>query len=173
MNEAYALRLEQSKTEPAAFSAGGGGLITLEGESAPLKILRRERSGLLVVLWGQRVVTGLLKREADGEVLEIEVDGKRLRARLRPAAVDAMEQRLHGPGETNGALKINSPIPGLVKEIRIAVGQTVKAEETLVVLEAMKMENQIVAPHDGVVESVSVSAGQTVPAGALLATLKS
>lgn len=172
MNESYVLRLDQGKGDTAAFSAGAGGIVELGDASAPLRVLRRERSGLVVLLWGERVVSGLLKREADGEILELEIGGQRRRVRVRPAAVDAMEQKLHGPGATNGAVKIASPIPGLVKEIRVAAGQSVKAEETLVVLEAMKMENQIVAPHDGTIESVSVTAGQSVPAGALLVTLK-
>jgi len=172
VNEAYVLRPDQGKADPLSFSASSGGGVTLGETAAPLRILRRERSGLVVLLWGDRIVSGLVKREVEGEILELEIDGRRLRVRARPAAVDAMEQRLHGPGAVNGAIKIASPIPGLVKEVRVAVGQVVKAEETLVILEAMKMENQIVAPHDGTIESVSVSAGQTVPAGAPLVVLK-
>jgi oxaloacetate decarboxylase alpha subunit len=65
-----------------------------------------------------------------------------------------------------------SPLPGTVVRVDIAPGQAVKAGQTLLVLEAMKMENDIVSPRDAVVESVSVTAGKTVAAGEILFTLR-
>lgn len=173
MNEIFVLRSEDSGVEPARFAHSAGGIaIPGENHAGDVRILRRERSGLCVLLWGDRVVSGLIQRDVDGHTLEIECDGKRYRGRVRTDAVDAMEQKLHGPSVANGALKISSPIPGLVKEVRVAAGDTVQAGQTVVVLEAMKMENQIAAPHDGTVESLAVAAGQTVSSGALLLVLR-
>jgi biotin carboxyl carrier protein len=172
VNEIFVLRSEDSGVEPARFANSAGGIaIPGEKHAGAVRVLRRERSGLCVLL-GDRVISGLIQRDADGHTLEIESEGKRYRGRVRTDAVDAMEQKLHGPAAANGALKISSPIPGLVKEVRIVVGDTVQAGQTIVVLEAMKMENQIAAPHDGTVETLAVAAGQTVPAGALLLILK-
>ena len=70
-----------------------------------------------------------------------------------------------------GTVKVNSPMPGKILNINVSVGQSVKKGEALVVLEAMKMENEIVAPVDGTVASVNVSVGISVEPGELLASL--
>ena len=70
-----------------------------------------------------------------------------------------------------GAVKVNAPMPGKVLSVKAAVGQAVKKGDVLLVLEAMKMENEIVAPQDGTVASIQVSAGQSVEAGDVLASL--
>jgi biotin carboxyl carrier protein len=172
VDEPQILRSENGAGEPLAFSLRAGSELHLDGRDGRLRVLRRERSGLIVLHWGECVVTGLLARDADGDVLEIESHGHRHRVRVRGAAVDAMEQRLHAGAQHNGPIKIVSPIPGLVKDLRAKAGDAVKAGQTLVVLEAMKMENQIAAPHDGTVDSVHVAAGKTVPAGATLLVLR-
>ena len=61
--------------------------------------------------------------------------------------------------------------PGKILGIKVAAGQAVKKGDVLLVLEAMKMENEIVAPQDGTVASVNTSVGEQVEAGAVLATL--
>ena len=66
---------------------------------------------------------------------------------------------------------VRSRMPGIVKEIRVAAGDVVKPHQPLLVLEAMKMENEIRADRAGTVKAVHVRAGQAVEKGALLATL--
>ncbi|MGM9645325.1 MAG: biotin/lipoyl-containing protein [Eubacteriales bacterium] len=70
-----------------------------------------------------------------------------------------------------GAKTINAPMPGNILKVNVKEGQSVKKGDVLMILEAMKMENEIMAPADAVVSSVSVSAGSTVEAGAVLCTL--
>ena len=70
-----------------------------------------------------------------------------------------------------GSVKINAPMPGKILAIKADAGKAVKKGEVVVVLEAMKMENEIVAPQDGVVASVNVAVGASVEAGEVLATL--
>lgn len=76
------------------------------------------------------------------------------------------------PTGAKGSIKINSPMPGKILAVKAEVGQAVKRGQPIVVLEAMKMENEIVAPSDGTVASVDVTVGSSVEAGAILATLK-
>ncbi|SEL47409.1 Biotin-requiring enzyme [Aquimarina amphilecti] len=63
---------------------------------------------------------------------------------------------------------IKSPMPGLIIDIQVAVGQTVKEDDYLLVLEAMKMENIITSPREGTIKSIVVSKGDAVDKGKLL-----
>lgn len=75
------------------------------------------------------------------------------------------------PTGSAGSVKVSSPMPGKIIALKASVGQPVKKGEVILILEAMKMENEIVSPQDGTVASINVTAGQTVEAGNLLATL--
>ena len=66
---------------------------------------------------------------------------------------------------------VKAPMPGNILDVRVSAGQTVRAGDILLILEAMKMENEIVAPKDGTLTSVCVSRGQVVETGAVLCTL--
>ena len=70
-----------------------------------------------------------------------------------------------------GSVKVDAPMPGNILDIKVSNGASVKAGEILVILEAMKMENDIVAPQDGTVASVNVNKGDTVEAGQTIITL--
>lgn len=69
------------------------------------------------------------------------------------------------------ARAVVSPLPGVVVDVKVAAGDVVKAGQTVAVLEAMKMENDILAECDGVVASVSVKDGDSVLEGAVLLTI--
>ena len=70
-----------------------------------------------------------------------------------------------------GAVKINSPMPGNILSVKASAGQAVKKGDVLMILEAMKMENSVVAPEDGTVASIVVAVGDSFEAGATLASL--
>lgn len=70
-----------------------------------------------------------------------------------------------------GAVAIKAPMPGNIMKVNAKVGAAVKKGDVLVVLEAMKMENDVCAPQDGVVASVEVAQGATVETDAVLVTL--
>lgn len=70
-----------------------------------------------------------------------------------------------------GAVSVKAPMPGNIMKVNCKVGASVKKGEVLIVLEAMKMENDICAPADGVVASVEVAQGASVETDALLVTL--
>ncbi|MDD3401585.1 MAG: biotin/lipoyl-binding protein [Eubacteriales bacterium] len=76
------------------------------------------------------------------------------------------------PAAAKGAgQSVNSPMPGNILSVAVNVGDAVKAGQVLMMLEAMKMENEILAPADGVVTGVAVVKGATVSAGQLLCTI--
>ena len=73
--------------------------------------------------------------------------------------------------ETSG-IEISAPTPGNIVRVEVTVGDTIAKEQTLLVMEAMKMESQIKSPQDGVVQAIHVQSGNTVQTGDTLITLR-
>lgn len=89
-------------------------------------------------------------------------------AQSAPAAAPAQS----AAGGVMGGETINAPLPGTVLDIKVSAGQNVKKGDILFVLEAMKMENEILAAHDGVIASVNVEKGAAVNSGDVLGSYK-
>ena len=70
-----------------------------------------------------------------------------------------------------GGEKVSAPMPGTIVEVKAKVGDTVKNGTVIAVLEAMKMENDVVADRDGTIASINVSKGESVSTGSVIATL--
>ena len=75
------------------------------------------------------------------------------------------------PAVTGAGEKVDSPMPGTILKVNVAAGQTVKEGDLLVILEAMKMENEIFAPKSGTVTQVAVSKGASVNTGDVLVVI--
>lgn len=67
--------------------------------------------------------------------------------------------------------KVNAPMPGTILDVKVSQGQAVKKGDILLILEAMKMENEILAPQDGSIAQVNVSKGASVNSGDVLVVL--
>ena len=117
--------------------------------------------------------------EQSGDLLQVTVNGKSYTAELqkdettpakvaapKPAAAAAAAPATAPAAAPTGAGKaVESPLPGVVVSIAVSAGQAVKAGDTLLTLEAMKMENAIQAEADGTVTKVLVAVGQSVQSG--------
>jgi biotin carboxyl carrier protein len=75
------------------------------------------------------------------------------------------------PAPAGGEEMVSAPMPGTILDIKVTEGQAVKAGDTLVILEAMKMENEIVSPSDGIVKGIHTTKGTSVSSGDALITL--
>jgi biotin carboxyl carrier protein len=104
---------------------------------------------------------GTLTVVVDGSVVPIAVRDSRRRSRAAG---------VHGPA--NGPARITAPMPGKIVRVLAAPGQIVAARQGVIVVEAMKMENELRAPRAGTVAEVLVCEGAPVEAGALLLTIE-
>lgn len=127
----------------------------------------------------------MFKIRVNGNEYEVEVEelnsaanSSPVRTAPSPAARPVLQdvkkpvnQAATTPTVENGASAVQAPMPGTILDVRVKAGDRVSKGQTLMILEAMKMENEILAPHDCSVNQVHVEKGASVSAGDLLVTL--
>ena len=87
------------------------------------------------------------------------------------AAAPKAAPKAAAPAGAQGAVKVNAPMPGKIFKVNVNAGAAVKKGDVLLVLEAMKMENEICAPQDGTVATVECAAGDSVESGKVLVSM--
>ena len=109
----------------------------------------------------------------NGTAYEIELE-ELTGAAPAPAAATAAPAPAPAPAAPApaGGEQVTSPMPGTILSINVAAGDTVKRGQVLMILEAMKMENEIMCPCDGKVASVNTSKGSSVESGTLLCVIQ-
>jgi len=124
-------------------------------------------------------IYSLLVDDASYEVFIDEQESDNLAVHLvkRSFRIRATDIRRHRAvndvaAATDGVVRIVAPIPGRVSRVLVEAGQQVERGAGIIVVEAMKMENELRAPRDGLVATVEVEEGQGVEGGALLATIE-
>ncbi len=104
------------------------------------------------------------------DVTVAEADGAAAPVVAAPAPKAAPKKAAPAPAAA-GASSINAPMPGTIVDVKVKVGDKVTNGTVVAVLEAMKMENDIVCDKDGVVASVNVNKGDSVDTGAVVVTI--
>ncbi len=139
------------------------GEVILDGTVYAVDLQGIDGESLYSLLIGTDSYEVFVQRE--GDVYYITVEGDRYEVRVEDERLRRL-RRLSGAKEpAAGEATIVAPMPGLVVAVPVQEGQAVKAGDGVVVLEAMKMENEIRTPLDGVVKSVRVAPGQMVNQG--------
>ena len=87
------------------------------------------------------------------------------------AAAPKAAPKAAAPAGAQGAVKVNAPMPGKILKVNVNAGAAVKKGDVLLVLEAMKMENEICAPQDGTVATVECAAGDSVESCKVLVSM--
>ena len=108
--------------------------------------------------------------DGTSRVFEVYIGGQVFRVRLADERARALAS-LAGGAHASGDANIRAPMPGLVSNLLVEEGAAVQRGQAVVVLEAMKMENDLPAPRAGIVKSLRVSKGQAVNQGDLLAVI--
>ncbi len=176
-------------TPPASDRTGdgrGGGSLDarplVDGE--PLAVALVVRDGARAVLIEGEGSTTLRASivlgpptQASGGALrrEVLVDGWRLEVEFEPESRATLRERAHrGRASTarSGPMELRSVIPGRVVGVSVSPGEAVTAGQQLLVIEAMKMQNELRAPRDGTVSRVAVGTGENLEVGDLLVVLE-
>lgn len=118
-----------------------------------------------------RITVNGVSYEVEVEVLEDDGDAARMPAALPAAQLDLGAPRraaappAQDPPATGGAGVITSPIAGIIAEVRVGIGDTVKEHDPLVVIEAMKMNTNVSSPMAGKIQAIHVKVGESVRQG--------
>lgn len=107
----------------------------------------------------------------DGEVPQVAWRGRSEKVQIISARDKALA-RAQGASASAGGGKLSSPMPGRIVSVLVKAGQSVKAGEPVIIVEAMKMENELTAPIEGEVTSIAVGPDQAVDAGQTLCVIE-
>jgi biotin carboxyl carrier protein len=157
-----------------------GGLlhVTLDGHThvvdarrvsaTTLSLLVQNGTGELPV---QSIDAAFAAQSAAGD-FDVHLAGRAMTVQLRPAGSFGRQKKQGGAASGSGPQRVVAPMPGKVARVLVKAGDTVTARQGLVVVEAMKMENELRAARDGRVLELSVAEGQSVDAGAVLVVVE-
>jgi biotin carboxyl carrier protein len=162
------LEIEGQVIDAEFNSTNGAAQLTFSGATHEALVSEPE-PGIFTVIINDRVYACALERLPDGAT-EIVVNGRRIPVSVR----DKKHLRGHaGAGAgASGRINLSSPMPGKVVRVLLNTGDEVAAHQGVLVVEAMKMQNEVQSPKAGKVAEIRVSEGQTVNAGEVLAVIE-
>ncbi len=133
--------------------------ITIDGEKYPidLRAIDEVTFSLLIDNASHEALV-----ETSDDAVQVLLHGRLYAARVEDERASRLKQSGGGSHTGSGEVTIKSPMPGLIVAIPVSEGQAVTKGQTVVVLESMKMENELKAPRDGRVTAIKVNARQSV-----------
>jgi biotin carboxyl carrier protein len=147
--------------------AGAGWQCKLDGRELPLDVIAAQAGVFSLLLEGKSYE---VKQEIAGTDTNIVVGRDRFGVSLRDPR--SFRSRRGSGGAGQGPQKITAPMPGKIVRVLAAEGSAVQAGQSVIVIEAMKMQNELKAPKDGVVKKINVAEGAAVEAGQALAEVE-
>lgn len=119
--------------------------------------------GYFHVIWQNKSYRAeVVKAEKESKTFTIKINNRSYTVQLRDKFDLLLEKMGMNNGQSGKINTIKAPMPGLIVDVRVKEGDTVKANDPLLILEAMKMENMIKSPGDAVVKSIKVRKGDNV-----------
>lgn len=145
------------------------GEITMDGKPMEADLLQVDPLGLYSLLMNHQSYELVVEEQPRG--YRVTLGGNTFTVDITDERHLRMESSRADVSAGDGDLPINAPIPGLVVKILVTEGQTVALNDPLIILEAMKMENEIRAPRAGVIQNIAIEVGQSVEGNAQLMVL--
>lgn len=148
-----------------------GAHATVDGTRHDVSLTHVAGTPVRLVRIGEQVHRVVARRGASRGLWQLDVDGTRVEAEALDERLRAIKDLTAAAAVASGPAPLLAPMPGLVVRVAVAVGDTVSAGQGLVMIEAMKMENELRATAAGVVTAVRAIAGEAVNKGAVLVEL--
>ena len=166
----YEVEVGGRRLQVVVTRAGDGFAVSVDGRTRQVDAARIDAHTLSLVVdsvWSKEVslaanaATGQLDVHVGATPVAVTLNGRRRWGRKDDAS-----------GAGSGPQRLSAPMPGKVVRMLVKKGETVTARQPVVVVEAMKMENELRASRDGTVAEIQVSEGMSVEAGALLLVIQ-
>jgi biotin carboxyl carrier protein len=145
------------------------GELCIDGECAEVDFQSIGGTSIYSLLLGNASYEALV--EARNDCYEVLVQGTLYRVGVQDERMRQLAQASQGFAPPSGEIAIKAPMPGLVIDVPVRVGQEVELGSVLVILESMKMENELKSPRAGVVSQVRVRSGQSVEGNEILVAI--
>jgi biotin carboxyl carrier protein len=155
---AYVVKVDNKEFKVDIERVGKGFTVFLNGKKTNVEVAHEEGSQLTLIVGTQSYTIAVESDDeivVNGEAYSVEVVDEDVQ-RFMKAAPDRLQKK---------ELAIKGVMPGLVLDVSVKEGDAIKKEDGLLIVEAMKMQNEMKAPRDGVVKKVLVTRGQTVNSG--------
>ncbi|MEO5902553.1 MAG: biotin/lipoyl-containing protein [Gemmatimonadaceae bacterium] len=148
-----------------------GDSVTLNGETVTAHLEDIDGTPVRLVTIGREVHRVVARRGATRGAYTLWVDGYRFEGEALDERTRAIRDITAASSKSSGPAPVNAPMPGLVVRISVAVGDKVQAGQGVVVMEAMKMENELRASAAGIVKAIHAEVGKAVEKGTALVEL--
>ena len=148
-----------------------GETVTVDGHGVLAKVEEIEGTPVRVVTIGSEVHRVVVRRGATRGAYTLWVDGFRFDGEALDERTRTIRDITAVSGKASGPAPVVAPMPGLIVRVNVAEGDTVQPGQGVVVMEAMKMENELRASAAGTVKAIHVTPGKAVEKGALLVEL--
>jgi len=146
------------------------GQVTVDGEPYNVSLNSLGGGDLVSMIFNNRSIEAVVN-SAERDRWEILLNGENYDVRVQDERAYRLARARGELEGDSGLVPTKSPMPGVIVNVLVEVGQAVSKGDTLVILESMKMENELKATLDGIVQEVMVAAGATVEKGAVLVTV--
>lgn len=149
-----------------------GESVTIDGHTVLAHVQELEGTPVRMVAIGSEVHRVVVRRGASRGAYTLWVDGYRFEGEALDERTRAIRDITAASSKATGPAPVVAPMPGLIVRVSVAVGDQVQAGQGLIVMEAMKMENELRASGAGIVKAVRVAPGKAVEKGTILVELE-
>lgn len=157
MNDSYQLKVNSDLV-----------LESSEFDNQNIDLVRVDKKNLHVLKNNQSFKAEIVSEQFDDRSYTITVNGNNYQVKIQNNLDQLINQLGFSLANSKQVNSVKAPMPGLILDINVSVGQEVAENDNLLILEAMKMENNLSSPRAGIIKSISVSKGDTVDKGQLL-----
>lgn len=166
----YFAKLEKREIEFEVDGEDGRTRLSVDGTTLDVRFKRTSHQDRFFLLMNNRPYELYIERDGDQYVVDLR--GRRFHVVIEDEKARALRQLIRTERSPGGITEVRSPMPGLILEVLVGVGDKVQVGDPLVVIEAMKMENVIRSETAGAVKKISRNRNDSVEKGAILMVIE-